>query len=224
MSGYLIKDTAQDRRVTVLCYGDSNTYGYNPANGMRYPENVRWTGRLQKLLGEEYRVIEEGCNGRTTVFDDPLEGWKNGLGYLKPCLNTHKPVDFVILMLGSNDLKEVFHATAEEIADGAGTLVRVIQEFTRTKQGFVPKIILVSPPEIGEGIRNSNFYGSFYENAVERSREFPKWYRKTAEKYGCIFFDAAKYIKPSVEDSLHLSPEAHRELAEQLYKVLTENR
>ena len=224
MSGCLIKNGMQDRTVTVLCYGDSNTYGYNPANGMRYPEDVRWTGRLQKLLGENFRVIEEGCNGRTTVFDDPLEGWKNGLGYLKPCLNTHKPVDFVILMLGSNDLKEVFCATPEEIADGAGTLVRVIQEFTEAKQGFVPKIILVSPPEIGEGIRNSAFYGSFLENAVGRSREFPKWYRKTAEKYGCIFFDAAKYIKPSAKDSLHLSAEAHRELAEQLYKVLTGNR
>ena len=217
------QNITRDRKVTVLCYGDSNTYGYNPTNGMRYPENVRWTGRLQKLLGEDYRVIEEGCNGRTTVFDDPIEGWKNGLSYLRPCLNTHKPVDFVILMLGSNDLKEVFHAAAEEIADGAGILVRVTQEFTRAKQGYVPKIILVSPPEIGEGIRNSNFYGSFCENAIDRSREFPKWYRRTAEKYGCIFLDAARYINPSAEDSLHLSPEAHRELAEQLYKVLMRN-
>ncbi len=219
----MTQDAIRDRRITVLCYGDSNTYGYDPLNGMRYPEDVRWTGRLQKLLGENCRVIEEGCNGRTTVYDDPVEVWKNGLGYLKPCLNTHKPVDFVILMLGTNDLKEVFRAAAEEIADGAGTLIHVIQEFTEAKQGFAPKIILVSPPEIGEGIRNSNFHGSFCENAIDRSREFPKWYRKTAVKYGCIFLDAARYTKPSAEDSLHLSPEAHRELAEQLYKVLKNN-
>ena len=96
---------------TILCYGDSNTYGYNPSNGFRYPENVRWTGRLQSALGEGYKIIEEGCNGRTTIFDDPLEGWKNGLGYLRPCLNSHKPVDIVIMMLGSNDLKETFHAS-----------------------------------------------------------------------------------------------------------------
>ena len=131
--------------ISVLCYGDSNTYGYNPANGLRYPENVRWTGILQELLGEGYRVIEEGCNGRTTIFDDPAEGWKNGLMYLKPCLNTHKPVDFVIMMLGSNDLKEVFCAKPKEIAEGAAVLVKVIKEFTEEKQGFVPKIILVSP-------------------------------------------------------------------------------
>ena len=101
----------------VLCYGDSNTYGYNPSDGLRYPRDVRWTGRLQMLLGDGYRVIEEGCNGRTSVFEDPIEGWKCGLDYLKPCLNSHKPVDLVILMLGSNDLKDVFHASAE-VAEG----------------------------------------------------------------------------------------------------------
>ena len=85
--------------TTILCYGDSNTYGYNPVNGLRYPKDVRWTGVLQKLLGEQYAVIEEGCNGRTTVFEDIAEPWKAGLGYLKPCLNTHKPIDFVIRML-----------------------------------------------------------------------------------------------------------------------------
>lgn len=105
---------------TVLCYGDSNTYGYDPSDGFRYPESVRWTCRLQKLLGDDYRIIEEGCNGRTTVFDDPIESWKNGRDYLKPCLNSHKPIDIVILMLGSNDLKETFHASAKQIAAGAG--------------------------------------------------------------------------------------------------------
>ena len=205
---------------TILCYGDSNTYGYNPVNGFRYPEDVRWTGRLKKLLGTDYRVVEEGCNGRTTIFDDPLEGWKNGLGYLRPCLNSHKPVDFVILMLGSNDLKTTFHASTEQIAEGAAQLVDVIQTFTREKQGFEPKIILVSPPEIGEGIRTSSFYGSFDEGAIGRSREFPKWYRKVAEKYHCIFFNAAEYAKASVEDSLHLPPEGHEKLAAGLCEVI----
>lgn len=207
---------------TVLCYGDSNTYGFNPSNGFRYPENVRWTGRLGFALGDGYKIIEEGCNGRTTVFDDPLEGWKNGLGYLRPCLNSHKPVDIVILMLGSNDLKETFHASAQQIAEGAATLVEVIQDFTAEKQGFVPYIILVSPPEIGEGICRSPFYGSFSEEAVGRSREFPQWYRMVAQRHRCIFFDAAKHIQPSQEDSLHLPPEGHAKLAEELAKVVRE--
>lgn len=205
---------------TVLCYGDSNTYGYNPLNGLRYPEDVRWTGILQTLLGNEYRVIEEGCNGRTTIFDDLIEGWKNGLAYLQPCLNSHKPIDIVIMMLGSNDLKKIFHASAKEIADGAGTLVNVIQTFTKEKQGFEPKIVLVSPPEIGEGICFSPFFGAFDETAIQRSREFPNYYQKVAEKYQCVFFDAAAHITSSEVDSLHLSAEAHSVLAEELSEVI----
>lgn len=205
---------------TVLCYGDSNTYGFDPRTGLRYPEGVRWTSRLAKLLGDDYRVIEEGCNGRTTIFDDPIEGWKNGLDYMKPCLNSHKPVDIVILMLGSNDLKETFHATAEEIADGAGVLVKTIREFAEEKQGYIPQIILVSPPEIGERIRYSAFYGNFLENVIDRSKEFPEQYRRIAETYGCIFLNAAAYIRPSDVDSLHLDPDGHRILAEKLAETI----
>ncbi len=187
---------------------------------MRYPGNIRYPGRLQMLLGDEYAVIEEGCNGRTTIHDDPIDGWKNGLDYLKPCLNSHKPIDIVILMLGSNDLKITFHLTAEQIAEGAGILVDVIKEFTEEKQGYVPKMILVSPPESGKGIRTSPFYGAFYENAIDESRTFPECYKKIAEEKGCIFFNAAQYIYPSETDSLHLTPEGHRILAEELSKVI----
>ena len=202
---------------TVLCYGDSNTYGYNPDNGLRFPDQIRWTGRLQSLLGGEYRVIEEGCNGRTTVFDDPLEGWKNGMDYLKPCLNSHKPIDLVILMLGSNDLKETFHASAKEIADGAAQLVETIQTFTMEKQGFVPKILLISPLHIGEGIQSSPFYGRFSENAILRSKELAELYRMTAQKYNCEFADASKWAQPSKTDSLHMDAEGHKAFAEGLF-------
>ena len=205
---------------SVLCFGDSNTYGHVPETGLRYPKDVRYPGRLQMLLGDEYVVIEEGCNGRTTIHDDPIEGWKNGLDYLKPCLNSHKPVDIVVMMLGSNDLKTVFHLSAKEIAEAAGVLVDVIQDFTKEKQGFIPEIILVSPPEIGEGIKFSPFAGAFDESAIERSKEFPEHYKKVADEKGCIFFDAAKYISPSEFDSLHLTPEAHRVLAEKLSEVI----
>ncbi len=205
---------------TVLCYGDSNTFGFVPETGMRYPRDVRYPGRLQTLLGEDYEVIEEGCNGRTTIHDDPIDGWKNGLDYLRPCLHSHRPVDIVILMIGSNDLKDTFHLTAEEIADGAGVLVDVIKDFTAEKQGYVPKIILVSPPELGVGIRMSPFYGAFYEDAIERSKEFPKYYAKVAEEKGCIFFNAAEYIYPSEADSLHLTPEGHKVLAEKLCEIV----
>lgn len=209
--------------ITILCYGDSNTYGYNPVNGLRYPKDIRWTGVLQAMLGDEYVVIEEGCNGRTTVFEDIEEPWKAGICYLRPCLNTHKPIDFVVMMLGSNDLKRMFHASPEEIADGAEELVCIIKEFTKKKQGFIPKIILVSPPEIGEGITTSEFARSFDEDAIVRSKELPALYKNIADIQGCIFFDAAKVAESSEVDSLHLMPEAHRKLAEGLYDCIKKN-
>ena len=209
---------------TVLCYGDSNTYGYNPANGLRYPENVRWPGVLRRLLGNEYTVVEEGCNGRTTVFDDPAEGWKNGYDYLKACLNSHKPVDVVILMLGSNDLKDFFHATAAQIADGAGVLAETILEFLPLKQGYAPTVILVAPPLIGPGIGSSPFRYAFDETAIARSKEFAKEYKRVAAEKGCIFFDAAAVATASEEDSLHLTAEAHKALAEKLYDVIRNGR
>ncbi len=201
---------------TVLCYGDSNTYGFNPENGLRYPKNVRWSGRLQELLGEEYIIIEEGCNGRTTIFEDPWEGWKRGLDYLRPCLNTHKPVDIVILMLGTNDLKELFAATAEDSAWGVEMLVEVIQEFTKEKQGFTPEILLVSPPHIESGVVGSAFSGSFGMRAVTESERLAGCYKKVAEDKGCVFLDAAQHIRPSEIDFVHLSPEGHAILAQVL--------
>ena len=125
--------------ITVLAYGDSNTYGYNPRTGLRYSEDIRWTGLLSSHLGNGYRVIEEGCNGRTTIYDDPIDGWKNGLNYFKPCLHSHKPVDIVVMMLGTNDLKSVFGLSAQQIAEGAGVLVNTIQTFTLEKYGNQPK-------------------------------------------------------------------------------------
>ena len=198
--------------TTVLCYGDSNTYGYDPRTGLRYDEAIRWTGQLASILGrDEYRIIEEG---------DPIDGWKNGLDYLKPCLNSHRPIDIVILMLGSNDLKSNFALSSQEIADGAGILVDTIQTFSEEKQGYKPVIILISPPEIGTGIKTSPFYGRFFEDAISRSRDFSHYYKAIADKYGCVFFDAADWIKASEVDSLHLDPEGHSILARKLAEVI----
>ncbi len=208
----------------ILCYGDSNTYGYNPQNGLRYPKDVRWPGYLQLLLNnapDAYTVIEEGCNGRTTVTEDPNEPWKNGLDYLKPCLNSHKPLDIVILMLGTNDLKEYFHKTASQIATDAGVLVDNIKSFTASKQGYIPTVILVSPPQVGEDMPNSPFSNSFSPRSLAESKSFAKYFKAVAEEKGCIFFDAASCVEASKEDSLHLTASGHMALAEALYQVIS---
>ena len=111
----------------ILCYGDSNTWGYNPATTKRFPREVRWTGRLQALLGKEYVVIEEGLNSRTVVWDDPVNGYRSGLSYLIPCLSSQRPVDLVIVMLGTNDTQERFQLNGFNIARSMRRILDAIE-------------------------------------------------------------------------------------------------
>lgn len=99
---------------TILCYGDSNTWGFEPVTRNRYGRTERWTGILRQELGLDYDVIEEGLNGRTTVWDDPIEGHKNGKEQIIPILKSHQPLDLVTIMLGTNDLKRRFGLGALE--------------------------------------------------------------------------------------------------------------
>ena len=121
-----------------MCFGDSNTWGYSPTTGQRYPANVRWTGVLQAELGSDYHVIEEGLNGRTTVWEDPIEGDKVGKRHLPVLLQSHAPLDLVVVMLGTNDLKMRFSAHASDIAAGAGLLVDIIMASGAGKDGASP--------------------------------------------------------------------------------------
>lgn len=130
---------------TILCYGDSNTYGLKSDLVSRYPRNVRWTGILQEKLGSEYYVIEEGLGGRTTVWDDPVEDYKNGKKYLLPCLDSHKPLDLVIIMLGTNDLKSRFSVTPFDIGASMENLVKTIIKSDAGVDFQPPKILLVTP-------------------------------------------------------------------------------
>ena len=214
--------------MNILCYGDSNTYGYNPEDGMRYPEEIRWPGRLRKMLDEGDRLIEEGCNGRTAAFTPAAESWKDGRLYLKACLNSHKPLDLVILMLGSNDLKKEFQARPEQIAGGIREMLTVIGEFMQEKQGFRPEVLLIAPPLIGENIVGSPFADRFEADAADRSRSFAELYAAEAERAEktvlprCAFLDAASVVQPSEIDSLHLMPESHAALAEAVAEKIRE--
>ncbi len=198
----------------ILCFGDSNTFGTNPADG-RWPRDIRWTGRLQMLLGAEYYVIEEGCGGRTTVWEDNLELHKNGRTALPVALASHKPLDLVILMLGTNDCKARFSLLPEDIANGAGELVELIRRYPYGAEYPVPKVLLVSPIEIGTDIANSRFTG-FRAEAHELSRRLPDLYRKKAEELHCGYFAASCVAKPSAADSLHMEAADHRALSNAL--------
>jgi len=206
----------------ILCYGDSNTWGYNPKDGSRFPPDVRWTGVLKRELGPGYNVIEEGLCGRTTVWDDPIEGYKSGKEYLIPCLESHQPLDLVIIMLGTNDLKKRFSLSAYDIAAGAGVLVDIVQKSAAGHDGKAPKVLLISPIHVGD-ITKSWLEDMFWsENSVVRSKEFAYHYKRVAEEKGCEFMDAAEIVTPSPIDAIHFEASEHKKLGEAVARKVKE--
>jgi lysophospholipase L1-like esterase len=209
----------------ILCFGDSLTWGYDPDKGTRLAPGDRWTGVLAALLGEGYTVIEEGQNGRTIATDDPAEGEKNGIRYIVPCLESQRPLDIMILMLGTNDLKRKFSYAASDIAGEMEQFLQKVLSYNRFKMEDQMKILLISPPVVGEKIRDSVFGDSFgYENAVEVSRKLDPWYRGLADKYGLAFLDASEVVKVSDSDSIHLDAVNQRKLAGAIYDRLSSER
>lgn len=207
----------------VLCYGDSNTWGAVPEDGSRYPQEVRWTGVLQRELGEAYQVIEEGYCGRTTVFDDPVEGRLSGLSYFGPCCDSQWPLDLIILMLGTNDLKPRFSVDAWSIAYGLRRYLDVLQ--ITPMVGQKPEILIVSPILIDPAYRKSvRFRDMFGDRGTERSQEFAKAYREFAEGAGLPFLDASLYAQASAVDGIHMGADSHGRLgiaiAEKVKEIL----
>lgn len=209
--------------INVLCYGDSNTYGYMPKIGGRFDIDTRWTGRLMKLLGPEYRVIEEGLNGRVTAFSFHKEQYRNGLTYLKPCLLSHCPLDYVVIMLGTNDCKFFLNQDVNDIMLGMAGLVRLTRDTLRDRQDNLPKILVVAPAAIGEGVCCSIFADECDETSIQKSKEIPAKYKEVAEKYGTLFLDANTIVKVSPDDCEHLDAEGHRVLAEAIAEIILNN-
>jgi len=201
----------------VLCFGDSNTWGYQPLSEMRYPVDVRWTGLLQSLLGDDYSVIEEGLNGRTTNIDDPDFPGRNGLMYFFPCIKTHNPIDIIILMLGTNDTKHQFHRTPQEIAMGINDLLYEISIFARDWNQDYPQVLLLAPPLVDESVEGAR---EKFAGAAEKSAQLPKLYQRLAEQNDALFLDVSQWVKPSRKDGIHLEPADHRTIAEHLAKEI----
>ena len=200
----------------ILCFGDSNTWGYIPGTAVRYDENTRWTGVMQNALGEGYRVLEDGLNARTSVYEDPWSPWRLGKEALPIALVAQKPLDLLVIMMGTNDLK---FTDAFGAAKGAETLIAVAQMVQDRKESskVFPnglKILLVSPILLDPCVANDE-YGTL-RNGAEESKKFLKYYRHVAEAKGVEFFDAASVAQPSKVDGIHMMPEDHKALGEAL--------
>jgi lysophospholipase L1-like esterase len=183
---------------TVLCFGDSNTYGSIPGEeGGRYGWEIRWPGVLARELGDGWRVVEEGLPGRTTVFDDPLQPFRRGADYLPPCLGSHTPLDVVVVFLGTNDLKARFAGRPADIAAGLGVLTQ-----TALASG-APRVLLLGLPRLGAGL-SAEFAG-----AAEKAKELPRFTAEQAAALGAGFLDLSGVAAYSDLDGIHLEPDGH---------------
>lgn len=197
---------------TVLCYGDSNTFGTATVERPdgRYGPEERWPGVLRAALGPGWMVVEEGLGGRTTVSDDPVEGAdRNGRTYLYPCLRSHRPLDVVVIMLGTNDLKARFNKSAWEIAAGVGVLVDIVKTAAVGRKEGMPQVLVVCPPPILDRLPN---HADMFAGAPPKSHEMAAHYARVAETKGVNFLDAGSVIRSSTFDGFHLDPDAHAAL------------
>lgn len=207
----------------ILCYGDSNTWGYVPAGeGARLPTYVRWPGVLSKLLRTNYRITEEGLCGRTTVFDDPFSPGieRNGLKLIGTILDSHKPVDLLILFLGTNDLKACFSATAADIAKGAELLVKAARNPEFGPGGTLPPdILVICPLTIWEVATN---FGGVFKGGREKSQDVRDAFRLMTKRAGVPMLYAEDFIATDPSDGIHLSADSHGILGQEVAKWILE--
>lgn len=198
------------KQKNILCFGDSNTWGFPPDCGARYDRQTRWPGVLQAHLGDDYYVIEEGLPGRNTVWDDPVEGGKNGLEQLVPLILSHMPLDLLIIMLGTNDFKNRFSASPLDISWSIGRLVKAARDSGHPLLGEAPEVLVLCPPPLAD-LSNSPFAGILV-GAGEKSRQLASVLGAFCEENNIRMFDAGSVVQTSPVDGVHWEMEEHRKL------------
>ena len=205
---------------TILCYGDSNTWGFIPCkenyeslSKKRYPRDIRWPGKLQELLGAEYYVIEEGLNSRTTNADYHIPPERNGATYLPPCLYSHAPIDLVILALGGNDLKTYFNRSPNDVCDGMRALLDIVQQSNYgPKMQKSPQVLILSqiiPLPIAEAFTDEQGM-KIFNDLINNCKALTALYKNLADERNCHFLDLSSHISPSSIDGIHLDDNAHK--------------
>lgn len=207
----------------ILFFGDSNTWGYDADSGNRFPLSIRYTGLLQQMLPANFTLIESGLSGRTTSHEDGYDTWSSGSAYLPLLLKTHDPLDLVVFMLGTNDLKTRLGLTIDEVVRGMRRLIHIAQSADLLELRQQPQVLVISPmPLNGKTLANVPFGEVFDAHAVEKSLRLGAAYEAlcTAQTKWCHFFDAAQLGAVTSSDGVHLSPSDHQRLAEVLAQII----
>ncbi|NLE23695.1 MAG: SGNH/GDSL hydrolase family protein [Actinobacteria bacterium] len=194
----------------ILCYGDSNTWGTDPADDTRRHDwSARWPGVLQRELGSDVHVVEDGLGGRTTVYDDPLLPHRNGKDLIGVALELHAPLDLVVLMLGTNDISYA-HLTAADAAAGVAELTHLVLRSAAGPagpDGPAPHVLLVCPPPVGPF--HDNRRRELWAGADVKSRALPHAFARVASELGVPWLDAGELIETSPLDGWHLEASQH---------------
>jgi lysophospholipase L1-like esterase len=194
--------------VTLLCFGDSNTWGFNPASWERYPLDIRWPGVLQNELGKSYRVIEDGQNGRTAVESRVFAGFNTSKTDLVSTLANYSPLDLVILMLGTNDLLMRSSVSPDDVGKGIDVLLDTIRHSGAGPVSSAPVVLLLAPPPIGSPTGKTETL----ESAVAQSHLFAERYASIAADFGCAFLNTGEIVRSSEIDGSHLDASEHKKL------------
>ena len=204
---------------TILCYGDSLTWGYNAEGPSRHAHEDRWPSVLQNGLGDQAQVIAEGLNGRTTAFDDHLDATdRNGARLLPSVLTSHAPLDLVILFLGSNDMKPWIAGRAAAAQRGMQRLVDIVRGHPYPLGAATPDILLVAPPPIRE--TGDPDFAAMFEGGIEQSRMLASLYADLADLAGCGFFDAGSVARTTPLDGVHMDAASTRAVGRGLEPVV----
>lgn len=218
-------------KIQILCYGDSNTWGCigrwveSALPSERYDPAHRWPCVLQSELGDAANVVAEGLGGRTTIYAREGEEFKNGESFLLTCLRSHRPLDLVIIMLGTNDLQVKKDITAEELPNGISRLVDIVQQDKVAGRSAPepPKVLIIAPVDVRPSSPEGRVlvYDKFRrEIGRELSLMFPEVYRKVAEEKGCFFLNAQEHAVPGPADGVHLDPESHVRLGKAVAEMV----
>jgi lysophospholipase L1-like esterase len=205
---------------TILCYGDSLTWGYDAAAGPgRHAYENRWPTVLGAELGNNVQVIAEGLNGRTTAFDDHVAGAdRNGARLLPSLLSTHAPLDLIIIMLGSNDMKPWIHGNALAAKQGMSRLIDIVRGHDYPVDSPAPQILLVAPPVVSR-TTNAEFKEMF-AGGDKASMRLAGFYAALADEAGCGFFDAGSVAQTTPLDGVHLDADNTRAIGRALAPVV----
>lgn len=199
----------------ILCFGDSNTRGMIPIVGGFYRVAISWPGQLQNILGNDYEIISEGLYGRTIVSEEDGKPFKTGITHLEAILKSHVPLDLLIIMLGTNDIKVRYHLNASQISDHLEQMILKAKDILKN---YKTKIMIICPPAVV--VPDNGFLSENMISGLETFKKLPELYKKVAEKNNCLYINAGDYISLNETDGYHLNENKYKILAEVIAKEI----